>query len=75
MKINKLLVTAAMLSFVTSASAEISNGTVKIGVLTDMSGPYADNVGAGSVLAAKMAVEENITRPGMPAKSWVATSM
>jgi branched-chain amino acid transport system substrate-binding protein len=57
-KINKLLVTAAMLSFVTSASAEISNGTVKIGVLTDMSGPYADNVGAGSVLAAKMAVED-----------------
>ena len=58
MKINKLLVTAAMLSFVTTASAEISNGTVKIGVLTDMSGPYADNVGAGSVLAAKMAVED-----------------
>jgi branched-chain amino acid transport system substrate-binding protein len=57
-KINKLLVTAAMLSFVTTASAEISNGTVKIGVLTDMSGPYADNVGAGSVLAAKMAVED-----------------
>ncbi len=58
MKINKLLVTAAVLSFVTSASAEISNGTVKIGVLTDMSGPYSDNVGAGSVLAAKMAVED-----------------
>ncbi|WP_309946280.1 ABC transporter substrate-binding protein [Tardiphaga robiniae] len=53
-----MLVTAAVLSFVTSASAEISNGTVKIGVLTDMSGPYADNVGAGSVLAAKMAVED-----------------
>lgn len=58
MKILKLLVTAAVMSFVTSASAEISNGTVKIGVLTDMSGPYADNVGAGSVLAAKMAVED-----------------
>lgn len=58
MKIHKLLVTAAVMSFVTSASAEISNGTVKIGVLTDMSGPYADNVGAGSVLAAKMAVED-----------------
>jgi branched-chain amino acid transport system substrate-binding protein len=57
-KIHKLLATVAMLSFVTSASAEISNGTVKIGVLTDMSGPYADNVGAGSVLAAQMAVED-----------------
>ena len=40
------------------ARAEISNGSVKIGVLTDMSGPYADNVGAGSVLAARMAVED-----------------
>jgi branched-chain amino acid transport system substrate-binding protein len=51
-------VLSCVTSNVTSASAEISNGTVKIGVLTDMSGPYADNVGAGSVLAAKMAVED-----------------
>ncbi|WP_420134976.1 ABC transporter substrate-binding protein [Rhodopseudomonas sp.] len=58
MKLQTCLVTAAMLMSVASASAEISNGTVKIGVLTDMSGPYADNVGAGSVLAAKMAVED-----------------
>ena len=43
---------------VAPAIAEISNGVVKIGVLTDMSGPYADNVGAGAVLAAKMAVED-----------------
>jgi len=57
-KLFKLLATVAAISFVTPASAEISNGTVKIGVLTDMSGPYADNVGAGSVLAAKMAVED-----------------
>lgn len=40
------------------ARAEISNGAIKIGVLTDMSGPYADNVGAGAVLAARMAVED-----------------
>lgn len=58
MKLQKLLATVAVISFITSAQAEISNGTVKIGVLTDMSGPYADNVGAGSVLAAKMAVED-----------------
>ena len=58
MKIQKLLATVAVMSFIGSAQAEISNGTVKIGVLTDMSGPYADNVGAGSVLAAKMAVED-----------------
>ncbi|MDA9451191.1 MULTISPECIES: ABC transporter substrate-binding protein [unclassified Bradyrhizobium] len=40
------------------AAAQISGGSVRIGVLTDMSGPYADNTGSGSVLAAKMAIED-----------------
>ena len=40
------------------AQEKISNGVVKIAVLTDMSGVYADNVGAGSVLATRMAVED-----------------
>jgi branched-chain amino acid transport system substrate-binding protein len=40
------------------AEPKISDGVVKIGVITDMSGPYSDNNGAGSVLAAKMAVED-----------------
>jgi len=46
------------LLFAGSASAQISDGTVRIGVLTDMSGPYADNTGSGSVLAAKMAADD-----------------
>lgn len=58
MNVRAMLLTATALLAVTPASAEISNGVVKIGVLTDMSGPYADNVGAGAVLAAKMAVED-----------------
>ena len=41
----------------TSLRAEISDGVVKIGVLTDMSGLYADVAGRGSVEAAKMASE------------------
>jgi branched-chain amino acid transport system substrate-binding protein len=40
------------------ASAEISGNAVKIGVLNDQSGLYADFGGAGSVLAANMAVED-----------------
>ncbi|HEV2510304.1 ABC transporter substrate-binding protein [Bosea sp. (in: a-proteobacteria)] len=36
----------------------VSDDVVKIGVLTDMSGLYADNVGAGAVLAARMAMED-----------------
>ena len=32
---------------------------IRIGVLTDMSGPYADITGAGSVLGARMAIEDH----------------
>src|SRR3954447_23187497 len=39
-------------------AAEISGNVVRIGVLNDQSGPYADQTGAGSVLAARMAVED-----------------
>ncbi len=40
------------------ASAQVSDGIVKLGVLNDMSGVYADLSGQGSVLAARMAVED-----------------
>src|SRR5215204_1307095 len=40
------------------AQSRISNDTVKIGVLTDMSSLYADNSGPGSVAAAQMAVDD-----------------
>lgn len=49
---------AAALAGAAPASAQMSGDMVKIGVLTDMSGPYSDNVGAGSVLAAQMAAED-----------------
>lgn len=38
--------------------AQVSDGKIKIGVLTDLSGLYTDNTGLGSVLAAQMAVED-----------------
>lgn len=41
-----------------AATAKISDDIVKIGVLTDMSGSYADITGKGSVEAVKMAVED-----------------
>jgi branched-chain amino acid transport system substrate-binding protein len=49
---------AAVLAFATAAHAQIAGGKVKIGVLTDLSGPYEQNSGVGSVEAAKMAAEE-----------------
>jgi branched-chain amino acid transport system substrate-binding protein len=42
----------------TEAAADFSNGGIKIGVLTDMSGVYSDITGKGSVVAARMAVED-----------------
>jgi branched-chain amino acid transport system substrate-binding protein len=40
------------------AAAQISDDVVKVGVLNDRSGLYADLGGEGSVIAARMAVEE-----------------
>jgi branched-chain amino acid transport system substrate-binding protein len=40
------------------ALAQISDGVIKIGVLNDQSGTYADLAGPGSVVAARMAVED-----------------
>ena len=41
-----------------SAAGKFSDGVVKIGVLTDMTGYYSDLSGTGSVIAARMAVED-----------------
>ena len=42
-----------------SAQAQVSDNVVKIGVLSDMSSLYTDLAGAGSVVAARMAVEDS----------------
>jgi branched-chain amino acid transport system substrate-binding protein len=41
-----------------SAQAQYTDGAIKIGVMNDMSGLYADLTGPGSVVAARMAVED-----------------
>jgi branched-chain amino acid transport system substrate-binding protein len=41
-----------------SASAQVSDAVVKIGVLTDLSGPASNPTGIGSVTAAQMAVDD-----------------
>src|SRR5579863_4224337 len=41
-----------------AAAAQISDGVIKVGVLTDMTGAYSDLAGAGSVIAAQMAAED-----------------
>jgi branched-chain amino acid transport system substrate-binding protein len=46
------------LAFTSPAAARVSDDVVRIGVLNDQSGIYADIGGQGSVVAARMAVEE-----------------
>ena len=54
------------LALAVSGGALAQDKTVKIGVLTDNSGLYSDLGGAGSTLAAQMAVEDS----GLAAKGW-----
>jgi len=54
------------LALAASGDAFAQDKTVKIGVLTDNSGLYSDLGGAGSTLAAQMAIEDS----GMQAKGW-----
>jgi len=53
-----LVLTVALALVVAPVHAQISDGIVKIGVLNDQSSLYADLTGQGSVLAARMAVED-----------------
>ncbi len=54
----RIALAAAVMSLATLAQGQVSGNTVKIGVLTDMSGVLSDLSGAGSVTAVRMAVED-----------------
>ena len=57
-----LLLAACLLS--PAAQADIPDNLVRVGVLTDMSGPFSDGVGAGSVAAAKLAAQDFAAESG-----------
>jgi branched-chain amino acid transport system substrate-binding protein len=62
MKLHKLTTVAAAIAAAFSigaAQAQVSDNVIKIGVLSDMSSLYTDLAGAGSVAAARMAVEDS----------------
>ena len=60
------LILGTALALATNGGALAQDKTVKVGVLTDNSGLYSDLGGAGSTLAAQMAIEDS----GMAAKGW-----
>jgi len=53
-----LVLGAVVLAAAGPATADMSDGVIKIGVLNDQSSLYADLAGQGSVVAARMAVED-----------------
>ena len=52
------LLTLAIVMQTVPAQAQYTDGIIKIGVMNDMSGTYKDLSGQGSVVAARMAVED-----------------
>ena len=58
MAFRKLALAASVALAMGPAHAQISDGIIKIGVLNDQSSLYADLAGQGSVIAARMAVED-----------------
>jgi branched-chain amino acid transport system substrate-binding protein len=68
-----LQIAAALALSAGLAQAQISDGVIKIGVLNDQSGTYADLAGPGSVVAARMAVEDfGAAKKGMKVEIVVA---
>ncbi|MEP6721286.1 MAG: ABC transporter substrate-binding protein [Variovorax sp.] len=53
-----VLATAGLAATAGLVHAQISDDMVRIGLMGDLSGPYSGNGGPGSVLAAKMAIED-----------------
>jgi branched-chain amino acid transport system substrate-binding protein len=66
-----VLVAAIVAAGSAGASAQapaISDGTVKIGVLTDMTGVFSDLAGAGAVTSAQMAINDFVEQAKPPFK-------
>ena len=53
-----LFAVAGLAGWAMDASAQIPGDTVKIRVLSDFSGPFADQVGKGSLVGAELAAED-----------------
>jgi branched-chain amino acid transport system substrate-binding protein len=74
MGIKRNLCVAAALAFTAAgAQAQYSDNVIKIGVMNDQSGTYADLAGPGSTVAARMAVEDfGAAKKGMKVEIVVA---
>lgn len=58
----KSIAASALLLGAGGAQAEISDGVVRIGLLTDLSGAFSQFSGQGSIVAAQMAIDECLAK-------------
>lgn len=74
MKMKRQLFTAAVFALsAAGAQAQYSDGAIRIGVMNDQSGTYADLAGPGSVVAARMAIDDfGAAKKGMKVEVVVA---
>jgi branched-chain amino acid transport system substrate-binding protein len=71
--IKKLCIAVAIACAAGAAQAQYSDSVIKIGVLNDQSGTYADLAGPGSTVAARMAIEDfGAAKKGMKVEIVVA---
>src|SRR5688500_16533949 len=70
---SRIFVAAALACAAAGVQAQYSDGVVRIGVMNDQSGTYADLAGPGSVVAARMAIEDfGAAKKGMKVEVVVA---
>jgi branched-chain amino acid transport system substrate-binding protein len=62
MNFKQLSLIAAMAAAFAPAQAQVSDGVVRIGVLTDLSGAYSDIAGKGAVIATQMAIDDFLAK-------------
>ncbi len=62
MNLKTLTLVGALAAAFAPVSAQVSDNTVRIGVLTDLSGTYSDLSGSGAVLATQMAIDDFIAK-------------
>jgi len=74
MTVTRVLVLAvALLAAAAPVHAQISDGVIKLGIMNDQSGTYADISGPGSTVAARLAVEDfGAAKKGMKVEIVVA---
>ena len=56
--LNLAAMLGALLLLVTPLRAQVSGDVIKIGIMNDQNGPYADNCGPGAVASARLAVAD-----------------